>query len=150
MYTDQVRRAVLIPVMLLGLGGVALAQPGMIVDPWPRPADVASSPPRSSAAFPIEPPGADVPRVASGLESQAERSSRVHAVPFVASGLDRELEAAARAQASRTTRVAPWPPRYSEIVDPWQRMPKLATIDVANLIVDPWAPSVRRAQGQRP
>jgi hypothetical protein len=166
--------ALLSALTALGLGGVALAQPQLVVDPWPRSANgaraaVRSPMPARSSPAPTEirdPWGAQpdgrgdsapdaqiVSRIASGLDDAAATAlkpaaTRTPIVSRIASGLDDAAAAALKPAATRTQRLATWSARFNEIVAPWQHMPRLAVNYDATLIVDPWAASTRRAQRQ--
>lgn len=150
--------AIVAAALALGLGGVALAQPRLIVDPWPRAANGASASPGSTEIHDAKTPsnGATkfasdeahaLSRIASGLGGGAVNfaSDEAPALSRITSGLGGGARAAAKPAAIGPRRVASWSARLEEIVDPWQRAPQFTADYGAKLIVDPWAPSVRRA-----
>lgn len=141
--------------VLLGLGGLALAQEGTIVDPWShavstvlakRAADLPlpdrSAPPRPAAAN-TRPRQPSVVPVGPAL-----RAPSLDPWAFVPPGLAEAGDgivdpwAAPRAAglAPRGVRRPPsaWAREIPEIVDPWAKGP-VALVSRDPLIVDPWA-----------
>jgi hypothetical protein len=140
--------------VLLGLGGLALAQEGTIVDPWKH--DVSTvlaaravevhrtdtSPAQGKRAANARPKGPSVVPVGPPLRSSSDPWA------FVPAGLAEAGDgivdpwAAPRGPglASRDGRRAPaWARQIPDIVDPWAKGP-VAVVSRDPLIVDPWAP----------
>jgi hypothetical protein len=149
----------------LGLGGVALAQPTLVVDPWGRASGDADS------WFAAEPaPRDDKLPVEAVLKDPWASSSEAKAQPVVAPLKPfetRPKEAVVGAAITKPVLVDPWAPviaseipslrdpnapattdrsklvpwsdRVVEIIDPWQRLPELASTDRIRVVVDPWA-----------
>jgi len=162
-----VRLLALTPIVVaLGLGGVALAQPQTIVDPWGQadadswftkeaaPAAPLTTELKDPWAPPSEPPSplpapkridviplASVPSAARAVEVAPRGEVSVvdpWAPPIIASETPSLRAGSPRVTADRS-RGAPWSERFVEIVDPWKRMPEFAATDRVRLIVDPWS-----------
>lgn len=138
---------------VLGAGGLAAAQEGLIVDPWahavsallPSKAAPAPAPAKLGvgvASFPIEHSAPAVVPVGPPLR---EGTVDPHAPLAVGSvePLDPWIEAAPAAEPT-PHRVTPtqWAWQIREIVDPWAKGP-LAVAATDPSIVDPWAPHPR-------
>jgi len=145
---------------LLALGGLALAQDRLIVDPWKHAVSALFPEPKSEplpaptralgvASFPIDavkgapsvvpvgPPIVDVP---------ADPWASMVVAPIAPTDgiIDPWMGSPARAEAATNRRVAgEWAWRIREIVDPWARGP-VAFASRDPLIVDPWARSRSR------
>jgi hypothetical protein len=154
-------RRVSIPlfVAVLGLGGLALAQDGLIVDPWTHPSlpslDDAMKPspgakraperPVGVAAFPID-DGSRSPSVVPvgpPLDPRANAGAVVPMGPANRDGLVDPWAEQTRhpTDSDRRARLAlahhDWAWEIQEIVDPWAKGPVAVSTDP--LIVDPWA-----------
>jgi hypothetical protein len=142
---------------LLALGGVAVAQDRLIVDPWKHAVSTLFPPPKSEplpeptravgvASFPIEPPAgapAVVPVGPPIAEAPVDPWVGMVVAPVPPGDLvvDPWVGSPARAEAAERRRVAgEWAWRIREIVDPWARGP-VAFASRDPLIVDPWARS---------
>src|SRR4051794_7958541 len=143
----------LLAVAVLGLGGLAMAQDGLIVDPWRHPSatpfgervkppypgvrtarQLATAVVRKTGptVVPLGPPlalrtnpGAVVPLGPAGHEDIVD--------PWTASARLAAPERPARLAAAQRN----WSWEIQEIVDPWRRGPLAVATDPA--IVDPWA-----------
>jgi hypothetical protein len=142
----------LLAVAVLGLGGLAMAQDGLIVDPWRHPnatpfgerpslrspgvqkAARLATPGRKTgpSVVPLGPPlalrtnpGAVVPLGPAGHEDIVD--------PWASSSRSTAAERPARLAAAHRN----WSWEVQEIVDPWRRGPLAVATDPA--IVDPWA-----------
>jgi hypothetical protein len=141
-------------VALLGLGGFALAQEGLIVDPWAHPSSTPSSDVRSpnaakdqalghaSTAALASKAGPSVVPVGPPLAARANAG----VIPLGPVGeheiIDPWASAASHpADSDRRSRLRlarhDWAWEIQEIVDPWAKGPIVAVTDPA--IVDPWA-----------
>jgi hypothetical protein len=152
--------------LALAAGGVALAQPAALVDPW-------NSAPNSDSWFgsepaPVVPAGATEiidpwatevaaePPLPVAAASPAPKRAEVALGPAmpvlaVASGLEQKNGivdpwappfAATETPALRAperARSASWAEPFVEVADPWQQKPARATSEHVRGIVDPWA-----------
>ena len=165
MYVERVRLLALSAVAVaLALGGVAVAQPAGIIDPWSgdaeqdswfapskseaapaptpelldpwvKPAD-ASQTPSIAPVSRTEPARPGVPVVVP-LGSPADVSVvNPWAPPVVAS--ETPSLRPSKLASSRTPNT-PWAPGFAEIIDPWKRMPEWAPSERVRLVLDPWA-----------
>lgn len=143
---------------LLALGGLALAQDGLIVDPWkhavsvllpPAPKSVPLPAPTRAvgvASFPIDPKADSAAVVPVGpplVDAPADPWAAMVVAPIAPTDgvVDPWAGLPARAEATASRRVAgEWAWRIREIVDPWARGP-VAFASRDPLIVDPWARS---------
>jgi len=139
---------------VLGLGGLAMAQDGLIVDPWRHPSatpfgERAKSPyPGGQRTRQLASPDARKtgPTVVPLGPPLALRTNPGAVVPLGPAGHEDIVDpwtAPARVTArERPARLAAAPRNWSweiqEIVDPWRRGPLAVATDPA--IVDPWAP----------
>ena len=165
MYLETVRLLALSAVAVaLALGGVAVAQPAGIVDPWsgseqdswfaPSKSEAAPAPtpdlidpwikPSDASQTPsiapvsrAEPARAGVPVVVP-LGSPADVSVVNPWAPPVAASELPSLRASAPLAVNRTPNT-PWAPGFAEIVDPWKGMPEWAPSERVRLVLDPWA-----------
>jgi hypothetical protein len=142
---------------LLAVGGLALAQDGLIVDPWKH---------GVSALFAAPPPVSHTPTRAVGVASLPAAKPRTDAPAVVPVGpplvdapvdpwvtlsfgpvaptdtdgiVDPWADSPARADAASRHAASDWAFRIREIVDPWARGP-VAVAQRDPLIIDPWAP----------
>lgn len=142
---------------LLALGGLALAQDRLIVDPWKHAVSALFPQPKSEAlpttravgvaAFPVEAPKSAPSVVPVGppiVDAPLDPWAAVVVAPIAPTdGTDGIIDpwtgSPARTEAATNRRAAgEWAWRIREIVDPWARGPvALASRDP--LIVDPWA-----------
>lgn len=143
----------LLAAAVLGLGGFAMAQDGLIVDPWRHPSatfgERAKSPyPDAHTARPFATPTArrTGPTIVPLGPPLALRTNPGAVVPLGPAGHEDIVDpwAASRpaSPAERPARLAAahrnWSWEIQEIVDPWRRGPLAVATDPA--IVDPWAP----------
>jgi hypothetical protein len=153
------RRTFSVPTLIavLGLGGLALAQEGFIVDPWKRAAP-------SAVNAPPLPVGADRTQPAGEIRSQGEPVSAgpsvepvgpplivtvdpwgvVPLAPVFTDGIvdpwqASHLSSRGATERSPARRRGPtdWARAIEEIIDPWAKGPLAVVTDP--LIVDPWA-----------
>jgi hypothetical protein len=146
-------------VAVLGLGGLALAQDGLIVDPWThpspgpfaqttKPAAVAQRAPERPvgvASFPIDDgaPSPSVVPVGPPLDSRANAGSVVPLGPASRDGLvdpwAGELRHPTESEHRARLGLAhhDWSWEIQEIVDPWAKGPVAVSTDP--MIIDPWA-----------
>jgi hypothetical protein len=144
---------------LLGLGGLAMAQDGLIVDPWNRAVTALSAPEPAAAVndrtapravgvaslpvaeptsgptvVPLGPP-LSVAGKAGGVVPIGPIGSDLVVDPWVrpAEGGKAQLDRSAMARAGHRD----WAHEIDEIVDPWKRGPLAVFTDP--IIVDPWA-----------
>jgi hypothetical protein len=139
---------------VLGLGGLAMAQEGLIVDPWTHPNALprvqatapaartvlsSSRPARvvarkaAPSVVPVGPP-LDV-RTNEGAVVPLGSALHDDLVDPWASDSERATEAEHRARLTFAQRDWSW--EVQEIIDPWAKGPVAVAIDPA--IVDPWA-----------
>jgi hypothetical protein len=170
MYVESVRCLTLTPVVgALALGGVALAQPAEILDPWNRSADEdegwfapemkAPAPPLHGerAETWVRPTPAPAAEIAGAAVAQRTgRRAAVRAAPTSTSPAEdvslldpwappfiaSETPSLARGELPSTAGSSlAWPSaeRLVEVVDPWKRLPEFAPSESVRLILDPWA-----------
>jgi hypothetical protein len=142
---------------LLAVGGLALAQDRLIVDPWKHAVSALFPTPKSEplpastravgvASFPLEPatgPLAVVPVGPPLVDAPVDPWAAVVVAPIAPADdvVDPWPGSPARADAATSRQVAgEWAWRIREIVDPWARGP-VAFASRDPLIVDPWARS---------
>jgi len=146
--------------VLLGLGGLAMAQDGLIVDPWQRLVSVLAAPqatapvandrtaarPVGTASSPIAAPKAGPAVVPLGPPLAADAQAvGVFPIGAITSPdvVDPWVGSAPSGRASAEHPTAPhsghadWAHAIDEIVDPWKRGPLAVFTDP--IIVDPWA-----------
>jgi len=139
---------------VLGMGGLAAAQEGLIVDPWehavsallPKAASPAT-PHVGVASFPIEVPAlpAVVPVGPPLRQGTADPKAPLAVGPVEAlDAVDSWVEPSpgAASASRRTTAPSQWAWEIREIVDPWAKGP-VASAAPDPLIVDPWSPRAR-------
>jgi hypothetical protein len=166
MYLEWVRLSSLSPVAVaLVVGGVALAQPAGVTEPWSGGTaehDSWFAPPQGAPALPpspelLEPWANPADAHATPAIAQVNRDASRAAAPVVAplgSPVDvsvvnpwappvaasetPSLRAAAPLAVNRAP-ATPWSPGFDEVVDPWTRMPAWAPSERVRLVLDPWA-----------
>ena len=146
--------------VLLGLGGIAMAQDGLVVDPWQRVVSALTAPtpashpandrtgvrPVGTASFAVEEtkPGPAVVPLGPPLSMDAKAIGVVPIGPVTSGELVDPWRASV--QSGRPPSEHPtlargthsdWAHEIDEIVDPWKRGPLAAFTDP--IIVDPWA-----------
>ena len=165
MYVERVRLLALSAVAVaLALGGVAVAQPSGIVDPWSGDAEDSWFASSKSDAAPAPTPelvdpwvkpadASQTPSIALGARAESARAGVPVVVPLglpadvsvvnpwappVVASETPSLRAPSPLAVNRTPNT-PWSPGFTEIVDPWKRMPEWAPSERVRLVLDPWA-----------
>lgn len=153
-------------VATLGVGGAALAQPELVVDPWGGAGaeidswfgQAAKAPLDTSTADPVlvdpwQPIGAAEPAprakraevvpVAPAKNASPKSAPALRQTPIVidpwASVVTSDIPSLDKQSGPRIAeRLSPWSGRMIEVVDPWSRVPELR-VERVPMIVDPWA-----------
>jgi hypothetical protein len=166
MYDESVRQLALTLIgATLGLGGAALAQPSLVVDPWGRSTADSSSWFEPETLQPEQKPFVDTELADPWAKARETAPSPV--VTPIKPFETRPLERAAAAPTTEPFVIDPWAPviaseipslrdrnaptttdramrlpwsdRVVEVIDPWQRTPGVASGDRVRLVIDPWA-----------